>query len=91
MRIKISDLAVFRAGQSQIIDNGRRDENNTRLFWVPLVIWPSFPGPGTNGLHTVANIKSARKRARQADSTRLHKMGQRSKMRTHIKAVLTAV
>jgi len=39
----------------------------------------------------VANIKSARKRARQADKTRLHKMGLRSKMRTHIKAVITAV
>ena len=39
----------------------------------------------------MANIKSARKRARQAVKTRLHKMGQRSKMRTHIKAVITAV
>ena len=39
----------------------------------------------------MANIKSARKRARQADKTRLHKMGLRSKMRTHIKAVITAV
>lgn len=39
----------------------------------------------------MANIKSARKRARQADKTRLLKMGQRSKMRTHIKAVITAV
>jgi len=38
----------------------------------------------------VANIKSARKRARQAAKTRLHKMGQRSKLRTHIKAVITA-
>jgi small subunit ribosomal protein S20 len=40
---------------------------------------------------TVANIKSARKRARQADKTRLLKMGQRSRMRTQIKAVITAV
>lgn len=39
----------------------------------------------------MANIKSAQKRSRQADKTRLHKMGLRSKMRTHIKAVLTAV
>ena len=38
----------------------------------------------------MANIKSARKRARQADKTRLHKMGQRSRMRTHIKAVILA-
>ncbi len=39
----------------------------------------------------MANIKSARKRARQADKTRLLKMGQRSRMRTEIKAVLAAV
>ena len=39
----------------------------------------------------MANIKSAQKRARQADKTRLLKMGQRSKMRTSIKAVITAV
>ena len=39
----------------------------------------------------MANIKSARKRARQSDNTRLHKMGLRSKMRTHIKAVIVAV
>jgi small subunit ribosomal protein S20 len=39
----------------------------------------------------VANIKSARKRAKQAEKTRLHKMGQRSRMRTHIKAVINAV
>lgn len=39
----------------------------------------------------MANIKSAGKRARQAEKTRLHKMGQRSRMRTHIKAVISAV
>ena len=39
----------------------------------------------------MANIKSARKRARQADKTRLHNMGLRSKMRTSIKAVIAAV
>jgi len=39
----------------------------------------------------VANIKSARKRARQAEKTRLHQMGLRSKMRTHIKDVIKAV
>jgi len=44
----------------------------------------------TEYLH-VANIKSAQKRARQSEKTRLHKMGQRSAMRTHIKAVLVAV
>lgn len=39
----------------------------------------------------MANIKSARKRARQAEKTRLHKMGLRSKMRTHIKDVIKAI
>ena len=39
----------------------------------------------------MANIKSARKRARQAEKTRLHKMGLRSKLRTHIKNVISAV
>ena len=47
--------------------------------------------PEPYGIQALANIKSARKRARQAAKTRLHKMGQRSKMRTHIKAVITAV
>jgi small subunit ribosomal protein S20 len=39
----------------------------------------------------VANIKSARKRAKQAEKTRLHNMGQRSGMRTKIKNVIKAV
>jgi small subunit ribosomal protein S20 len=39
----------------------------------------------------VANIKSAQKRARQSEKLRLHNMGLRSKMRTHIKNVLKAV
>ena len=39
----------------------------------------------------MANIKSARKRAKQSEKTRLHKMGLRSKLRTHIKSVLSAV
>ena len=39
----------------------------------------------------MANIKSAGKRARQAEKSRLHNMGLRSRMRTHIKAVLKAV
>ena len=39
----------------------------------------------------MANIKSARKRARQAEKTRLHNMGLRSKMRTHIKSVIKAI
>ena len=39
----------------------------------------------------MANIKSAQKRAREAAKTRLHNMELRSKMRTHIKAVIAAV
>ena len=38
----------------------------------------------------MANIKSAAKRARQAEKTRKHNMGLRSRMRTKIKAVLKA-
>jgi len=38
----------------------------------------------------VANIKSALKRARQAEKIRKHNMGLRSRMRTRIKAVLKA-
>jgi len=38
----------------------------------------------------VANIKSAGKRARQAEKTRKHNMGLRSLMRTKIKAVVKA-
>lgn len=38
----------------------------------------------------MANIKSARKRARQAEKTRKHNMGLRSKMRTQIKNVVNA-
>jgi len=38
----------------------------------------------------VANIKSARKRARQAEKTRKHNMGLRSLMRTKIKKVVNA-
>ena len=36
----------------------------------------------------MANIKSARKRARQAEKTRKHNMGMRSMMRTKIKNVV---
>jgi small subunit ribosomal protein S20 len=39
----------------------------------------------------VANIKSARKRAKQAVKARHQNMGFRSKLRTHIKSVLAAV
>lgn len=51
--------------------------NNTRLF---------ASGHGIS----VANIKSARKRAKQAEKARKHNMGLRSRMRTKIKDVLKA-
>ena len=38
----------------------------------------------------MANIKSARKRAKQAEKTRKQNMGQRSRMRTKIKDVIKA-
>ena len=38
----------------------------------------------------MANIKSARKRAKQAEKTRKHNMGLRSRMRTMIKDVVKA-
>ena len=38
----------------------------------------------------MANIKSAQKRARQAEKTRKHNMGLRSSMRTRIKDVIKA-
>ena len=38
----------------------------------------------------MANIKSAQKRARQAEKTRKHNMGLRSMMRTRIKNVVKA-
>ena len=39
----------------------------------------------------MANIKSAQKRARQAEVRRLHNVALRSRMRTSMKAVLKAV
>ena len=38
----------------------------------------------------MANIKSAQKRARQAEKTRKHNMGLRSRVRTQIKNVIKA-
>ena len=38
----------------------------------------------------MANIKSAKKRAKQAEKTRKHNMGLRSRMRTKIKNVIKA-
>jgi small subunit ribosomal protein S20 len=39
----------------------------------------------------VANIKSAKKRARQAEQNRLHNVALRSRMRTSMKKVLKAI
>ena len=61
-----------------MIDNGPSGANNTRLFDIRTWFKP------------VANIKSARKRARTAEKTRKHNMGLRSEMRTSIKKVLKA-
>lgn len=61
-----------------MIDNGPPGANNTRLFDIRTRLKP------------VANIKSARKRARQAEKTRKHNMGLRSMMRTKIKKVVNA-
>jgi len=61
-----------------VIDNGPPGANNTRLFDIRTRLKP------------VANIKSARKRARQAEKTRKHNMGLRTMMRTKIKKVVVA-
>jgi small subunit ribosomal protein S20 len=61
-----------------VIDNTPTGANNTRLFSSRTWFKP------------VANIKSARKRARQAEKTRKHNMGLRSEMRTSIKKVVNA-
>ena len=61
-----------------MIDNIPAGANNTRLFSSRTWFKP------------VANIKSARKRARQAEKTRKHNMGLRSEMRTSIKKVVKA-
>ena len=61
-----------------MIDIGAPGANNTRLFYSRTRFKP------------VANIKSARKRARQAEKTRKHNMGLRSTMRSSIKKVLKA-
>ena len=91
MARRISDIGHSRPGPAAIIDNPRADANNTRLFGARQSFWPTDKGLSANGILAVANIKSAQKRARQAAKTRIHKMGLRSRMRTHIKAVIAAV
>lgn len=61
-----------------VVDNTPQCTNNTRLF------------ENSTRKKAVANIKSARKRARQAEKTRQHNMGMRSLMRTKIKNVVKA-
>ena len=61
-----------------VIDNPVPGTNNTRLF------------ESRTRIRAVANIKQARKRARQAEKTRKHNMGLRSLMRTKIKNVVKA-
>ena len=52
-----------------------------------------FPGPwpGTGTGNTLANIRSAQKRARQAVRRRTHNVALRSRVRTAMRAVLKAV
>lgn len=80
-------MPARRRGRGDCIDTARTGRDNTRLFRCrhgrqARRLITEFP---------VANIKSARKRARQADKHRLHNMGLRSRMRTQIKAVIKAI
>ena len=68
----------FPRGVRIVIDKRVRGTNNTRLFGTLTRYKP------------VANIKSAGKRARQAEKARKHNMAQRSLMRTKIKNVVKA-
>ena len=77
--------------ESAIIDNAPAAPNNTRLFAPGARRDRSGAIQKPTEEFIVANIKSAGKRARQAEKTRLHKMGLRSRMRTHIKNVISAV
>jgi len=95
MRLKISDLAPIAHSPAQTWPRSLTITGRTRIIrrsLDPLAsASPYSQDLDITGIYTVANIKSARKRARQADKTRLLKMGQRSKMRSTIKAVLAAV
>ena len=52
---------------------------------------PAGPDAGPQETDSVANIKSAEKRAKQAVKRRAHNMAARSRLRTSIKKVLAAV
>ncbi len=82
-------MSRSRRSVPQVVDNAPPATNNTRLFAPGWTVSPGFFQIKRN--NRVANIKSARKRAKQAEKTRLHKMGLRSKLRTNIKNVITAV
>lgn len=73
------------------IDIHPPDANNTRLFEPRLPVQGAIGTTPNRRIDVVANIKSAQKRARQAEKSRLHNMGLRSKMRTQIKNVLKAI
>ena len=61
-----------------VIDNTPPDTNKSRIV------------ESRTRDRAVANTRSARKRARQAEKTRKHNMGMRSMMRTRIKNVVKA-
>jgi len=74
-----AEIAAF---QAKPLAFGRPHRQNSRLFfWSPFLEWIS----------SVANIKSAIKRARQTIVRRAHNMSARSNMRTAMKNVITAV
>jgi small subunit ribosomal protein S20 len=56
-----------------------------------LRIIAAFPGPTRSGNLTLANIQSAKKRARQAVKRRAHNITLRSRVRTAIRKVMKAI
>jgi small subunit ribosomal protein S20 len=72
----------FQADHRLTLDLPRGGANNTALFRL---------GPELFGIDTLANIQSAKKRARQAVKRRAHNVALRSRVRTAIKRVLKAV
>jgi small subunit ribosomal protein S20 len=64
---------------------------NTRLFNRLPDGRSSLGGTPAQELKSVANIKSAEKRAKQDVKRRAHNMAARSRLRTSIKKVLTAI
>jgi small subunit ribosomal protein S20 len=81
----IGDKTAYRAWADGL-DHRALDRQNTRLFDRPCRPWA-----GPQETDSVANIKSAEKRAHQAVKRRAHNMAARSRLRSSIKKVLTAV